>query len=121
MIVKTGVILKMVGGYPGMLFSRVAPEDTSLDVVDTLYGDLHVIGDCAIVYYPPMQAPHRASHGWLTLNGVEDMFQRASNPHCILVLQAKYVRMRKAALHPLDLSRFELAGGIVDNRPGELG
>lgn len=118
MMIKAEAVLKIVGGPTDFLFKRKAGP--LVGGVDTILCDLHKVGRCCIVYYPANQAFHGVSHGWLDL-GHSDIFQRDLYPHSILIVPAHCVKMRRGALHPVDLVHFIGAGGIIDDTPGEMG
>lgn len=106
--IKTGVVLKIENdGH--------VPDGT------TIYGDLHLVGNCCILYHPHDQVPHRVTHGKLDMDFGRNLFQRESRPFDILVIPAARVTMRKGSMHEWDLSLFQGAGGIIDETPGELG
>lgn len=121
-IIKTGVILRKVNEPRyAYLFQQTLPQD-QFSQITTVYGDLHVVGNCCILYYPEVQVMWGTSHGWIDLYDPYGMhFQRDTSPDRILVLPAYQVRMRRGSMHPTDLEKFKLAGGIVDEAPGEMG
>ena len=117
-IVKTGVVLKKINvsnayDWPG--FKDGKP-------IDTIYGDLHVVGGCCILYYPPTQVEWGVSHGWIDLaDPYNEFFDRKTVPDHILVLPASHVKLRRGALHPHDMAKFIAAEGLVDETRGEQG
>ena len=121
-IVKTGVILRKVNEPRyAYLFQKAIPQE-HLSQILTVYGDLHVVGDCCVLYYPETQVSWGTSHGWIDLyDPYQQNFQRDTSPDRILILSAYRVRLRRGAMHPIDLEKFINAGGIVDETPGELG
>jgi hypothetical protein len=97
-IIKTGVRLSYTG-YDG--HNHI------------LYGDLHSVGNCAIIYYPPNQEPWQTSepHGRLTDISLERFFQRDGSPYYIVVVEARFIWMTRDSLHPFDLAKWSAAGG----------
>jgi hypothetical protein len=84
-----------------------------------LYGDLHVVGNCAIMYYPPNQGPWQevSDHGTLTYGSDGDEFQRDGSPFNILVVPADRIILKPDALHPLDMGKWVTAGGLIVGCP----
>ena len=80
---------------------------------DTLYGDLHVVGNCAVMYFPEQQTTWKKVHGRFIgiANPHYKFFARNAKPHCILVIPAEVIIMEYAALHENDRSAWQLAGG----------
>lgn len=121
-IVKTGVILKMTNEpRRGYLYQEAMPQQ-DLYKLETVYGDLHVVSACCVLYYPRIQIAWGTTHGWIDLYDPHmQNFQRNGQDQHVLVLPAFRVRMRRGAMHPIDLEKFHNAGGIVDETPGEMG
>lgn len=114
-VVKTGVVLlKQNEPYPHYISDSYG--------IATVYGDLHVVGRCCILYYPANQVKWGASHGWINLEDpFQRNFQRDTEPFKIFVIPANRVTLRRDCLHPDDLAKFiEAGGGIMDTR-GEMG
>lgn len=84
-----------------------------------LYGDLHIVGNCGIIYYPFAQHEWGAAHGWIDLGG--RIFQRDVLPWAILVVDASCIYIRNSALHEFDRILFLGAGGQLINEVGEMG
>ena len=125
MIVKTGVVL-VKRNEPSTSFlvddyKHMGAHASIYPGPPTVYGDLHVVGNCAVLYYPPTQVPWGTSHGWIDLDYGNECFQRDTQPFRILVLPAHRVIMRRGAMHPFDAHRLIHAGGRLDDTPGELG
>lgn len=89
-----------------------------------LYGDLHVVGTTAIIVYPVNQAMTRRVglkiHGWLEMHQLRDEddlipgaegLQRDFEPMGFFALPARRITIKPAAMHPVDLGNFKLAGG----------
>jgi hypothetical protein len=114
--IKTGVVLRKRNWdeYSGM-WSGPGGH------LETVYGDMHLVGNCCILYYPPHQVLWGASHGWIDIDDEQNMFQRPTLPQHILIIPASRIVMRKAALYYTDLDLFRQAGGTIDETPGEQG
>jgi hypothetical protein len=123
-IVKTGVVLlKCNEPYPFWLTSQYLTGDGEPGPpVSTIYGDLHVVGNCCILYYPATQVMWGASHGWIDLKDPHQrLFQKDTTPFKVLVVPASRITIRRDALHPIDLSKFVGAGGLINDSRGEMG
>lgn len=82
----------------------------------TVYGDLHLVGNCAILYYPKDQVAHGKVDGWIDLNMGYDCFQRNTSPFHILVLPAARVSILQSKVYPTDWDIWKRAGGLLDER-----
>lgn len=112
-IVKTGCVLS-VDGDPNEI------EHIFLERRPQLYGDMHIVGNCAIIYYPRFQAEvgdKMSSNGIITFPTGVSVFQRNGEKQCILVIQAKYIKMERSKIHPLDAAKLQAAGGVVEGPP----
>lgn len=94
--IKTGVILEVVG------------YDNHIEG-NTVYGDLHLVGNCCILYYPETQAPLEKRHGILHLDTNYPCFSRQSKPYNILVIPAKCIELNRNDIHPSDMEKFDNA------------
>ncbi len=107
-IVKTGAVLSVEDWEK---FGR------NQGIGRQLYGDLHIVGNAAVMYYPPNQEmveSPRPNHGVLLLGPAEySMFHRTGEPFSILIVQAKFIKMKKSALHSLDMNKWIAAQGGV--------
>lgn len=121
-IVKTGVVLqKLNEPTVAYLFQKTVPQD-GFHKINTVYGDLHIVGNCCVLYYPSIQVHWGTSHGWIDLTDPHiENFQRDGADQSILVIPARMIRLRRDALHPIDLSKFVGAGGVVEDMRGEMG
>lgn len=108
-IVKTGVVLLVqANGH--------IQRDIGI-LGERLYGDLHVVGKCAVVYYPAQtlrgeESPMctKPAHGVLNLEET-DYFQRHGNPFSILIVRSQCIKLEMQALHPYDYEKWREAGG----------
>lgn len=88
-IVKTAAMLK-VRGHPS----------------STLYGDVHVVGNCAVIDFP-QQSDYPAIDGFITLE--DSYFLRHSTPYSVLVIPAQMIEWGPGVLHPLDQAKWDAA------------
>jgi len=113
-IIKMGVVLTKINPPQGELYPSYK----------NIYGDLHIVGQCCILYFPFNQVRWDAAHGWIDLTMWGNLFCRPGGMEegdGTLVIPAKLVTMRKGSMHPLDEARFLGGGGTMDHRRGELG
>ena len=103
-VVKTGVILEPRNNH------RFG---------EYLHGDLHIVGNCAIIFYPIAQVPWGSSHGWIDLGN--RFFDKDYPPFGTLVIPASCVYIRRSCLHEFDLGTFVTAGGQLIEIKGEMG
>ncbi len=107
--VKSGCVLSVIGDRWEVEYCFSGPRPQ-------LYGDLHVVGNCAIIYYPRFQAnvgDKMSPNGTINFPTGVTVFQRDGEAQCILVIQAKYIEMQKSKIHPLDAELLCAAGGVV--------
>ena len=101
--VKTGVILLVK-------WSANWTQDPRI-----IYGDLHLVGSCAIIYYPSQQdawqVKKRNYHGVLTVGPDAVDFQRDTMPFHIWAVPISWIRMRTDTLHHIDDDKWRKAGG----------
>jgi len=113
-IVKTGVVL-LISGYDPHRDKIPAAELGDVGVGNnyfTIYGDMHVVGQCAVLYVPNKQVPNWPKvHGTISLVG--KYFYRKGEPYSTIVLEAQRIYVERDALHELDLEVFVRAGGRV--------
>lgn len=110
-IVKTGVVLMVqANGH--------IQRDIGLMGV-RLYGDLHVVGKCAVVYYPLQTLDGKTESPRCTMpaDGVlnleeTDYFQRHGSPFSILIAPASCIKITRGSWDPLDFNRWVAAGGM---------
>jgi len=119
-IVKTGIVLQLEGvnqddlmhlhRYERIPMASLGDGDTGTSVF-TIYGDMHVVGQCALLYVPNEQTTWPKIHGSLSLVG--RYFFRATQPHSLLVVEAQRIAVERDSIHELDLEVFVRAGGRV--------
>lgn len=114
-VIKTGVILRK-RNEPTIGF--LSDEDAGLS---TVYGDLHLVGDSAILYYPKNQLEHGVSHGWIDLDMGMNMWLRNTSPYHVLVIPANRIILRRAVIWPTDVPLWKRSGGHIDDTPGDMG
>jgi len=113
-IVKTGVVL-LINEYDPYSSDKIpAAELGDVGVGNncfTIYGDMHVIGQCVVLYVPNDQVPWPKVHGTLSLVG--KYFYRHAEPYSTIVLEGQRIAVERDALHEIDLETFVRAGGRV--------
>lgn len=70
-----------------------------------IHGDLHIVGNCAVLYMPPDQLFRQKVHGIIRFD-VKYFWRRGQNDMA-LVIPAHKVFMNYAELHPCDLARWK--------------
>lgn len=111
-VIKTGVILtKRSEPTIDFLTDSYQPGGEG-----TVYGDLHLIGNCAILYYPKDQMKHNVPHGWVDLDMGYGSWVRHTSPFHILAIPAKQIMLIKGAIHSSDWDLWQRAGGLLDDR-----
>lgn len=110
--IKTGVCLEIENGDIAALTSSY------MDGVTTVYGDLHLVGNCCVLVYPKDQLKWTKTHGNLDLDwSSSGALIRPFSPHHFMVIPARYVGLKRSAIHPTDCRLFQAAGGIIIEEP----
>ena len=116
-IVKTGIVLQLDGASieDFMHLQRCDRMPMAVDEgnIFTMYGDMHVVGQCSVLYLPNHQVTWPKIHGTISLKGKYFYRPQDDPPHSILVVESQRIAIDRDALHEFDLDIFVRAGGRV--------
>lgn len=110
-IIKTGCVLQCKPGTFDIYDSTLPPMGRWEDNTLTIYGDLHVVGKCCILYMPIKQID-----GWPRVHGLigfegRYFWRGYTKPYGTLVIESRHIELHVGALHELDWAEFIEAGG----------
>lgn len=116
-IVKTGAVFQCATGSFNEHDSDLPPMAKCDKGHFYVYGDLHAVGNCGVLYMPPVQEVCSPVHGLISFVGTY-FFRRSRIDHMhdvAFVFPMQRLALKHGVLHPYDFPLFTDAGGRVWN------
>jgi len=107
-IIKTGCVLRILGEDWDL------PSDTAgNEPARSIYGDLHLVGNNCIMYYPLGQMDRNTMHGVVDLREDPKRMVRNTQPFGFMAIPAEYIVMLYDSMSESEVLAFKNAGGVT--------
>ncbi len=113
-IIKTGCVLQCATGSFNEYDACMPPMYKDQNKSFFVYGDLHVVGNCCVMYMPPIQIVAAPVHGLVSLVGKWFWRRSRHGEHdASFVVPADRIRLKPGVLCPHEFPWFQDAGGSL--------